>query len=31
VLLRGCIRFFLFYDVGEAFDLDKLRTRPSKR
>jgi hypothetical protein len=25
VLLRGCIRFFLFYDVGEAFDLDKLR------
>jgi hypothetical protein len=25
VLLRGCIRIFLFYDVGEAFDLDKLR------
>lgn len=25
MLLRGCIRFFLFYDVGEAFDLDKLR------
>ncbi len=23
--LRGCIRIFLFYDVGEAFDLEKLR------
>jgi hypothetical protein len=23
--LRGCIRIFFFYDVGEAFDLDKLR------
>jgi hypothetical protein len=26
VLLRGCIRLFFFYDVGEAFDLDKLRS-----
>jgi hypothetical protein len=25
VNLRGCIRIFLFYDVGEAFDLEKLR------
>jgi hypothetical protein len=25
VLLRGYIRIFLFYDVGEAFDQDKLR------
>jgi hypothetical protein len=25
VRIRGCIRTFLFYDVGEAFDLDKLR------
>jgi hypothetical protein len=25
VKLRGCIRIFLFYDVGEAFDLEKLR------
>jgi len=25
VLLRGCFRIFFFYDVGEAFDLDKLR------
>jgi len=25
MLMRGCIRLFLFYDVGEAFDLDKLR------
>lgn len=25
VFLRGCIRIFLFYDVGEAFDLEKLR------
>jgi len=25
VLLRGCFRIFLFYDVGEAFDQDKLR------
>lgn len=24
--LRGCIRIFNFYDVGEAFDLDKLRS-----
>ena len=24
--LHGCIRIFLFYDVGEAFDLDKLRS-----
>jgi hypothetical protein len=23
--LRGCIRIFVFYDVGEAFELDKLR------
>jgi len=23
--LRGCIRIFFFYDVGEAFDLEKLR------
>jgi hypothetical protein len=23
--LHGCIRIFLFYDVGEAFDLEKLR------
>jgi hypothetical protein len=26
VLLRGSIRIFFFYDVGEAFDLDKLRS-----
>jgi hypothetical protein len=26
VLLRGYIRIFLFYDVGEAFDIEKLRT-----
>jgi hypothetical protein len=26
MLLRGCIRIFVFYDVGEAFDLEKLRT-----
>jgi hypothetical protein len=26
MLLRGCIRIFLFYDVGEAFALDKLQT-----
>jgi hypothetical protein len=26
MLLRGCIRIFVFYDVGEAFDLDKLRS-----
>jgi len=25
MLLRGCIRIFLFYDVGEAFALDKLQ------
>jgi len=25
MLLRGCIRMFFFYDVGEAFDLEKLR------
>jgi hypothetical protein len=25
MLLYGCIRIFLFYDVGEAFDLEKLR------
>lgn len=25
MLLRGSIRMFFFYDVGEAFDLDKLR------
>ena len=25
MVLRGCIRIFLFYDVGEAFALDKLR------
>ena len=25
MLLRGCFRVLLFYDVGEAFDLDKLR------
>lgn len=25
MLLRGCIHIFLFYDVGEAFDLEKLR------
>jgi hypothetical protein len=25
VLLDGCIRIFRFYDVGEAFDLDKAR------
>lgn len=24
--LRGCIRIFVFYDVGEALELDKLRT-----
>jgi len=24
--LRGCIRIFVFYDVGEAFDLEKLRS-----
>jgi hypothetical protein len=24
--LRGCIRIFVFFDVGEAFELDKLRT-----
>lgn len=24
--LLGCIRIFVFYDVGEAFELDKLRT-----
>src|SRR5215472_8957021 len=23
--LRGCIRIFVFFDVGEAFDLEKLR------
>jgi hypothetical protein len=23
--LRGSIRIFLFYDAGEAFDLEKLR------
>lgn len=26
MMLRGCIRIFVFYDVGEAFELDKLRT-----
>src|SRR5215469_11567101 len=26
MLLHGCIRTFFFYDVGEAFDLEKLRT-----
>jgi hypothetical protein len=26
VLVRGYIRIFLFYDVGEAFDFDKLRS-----
>ena len=26
MLLRGHIRTFVFYDVGEAFELDKLRT-----
>jgi hypothetical protein len=26
VLLRGYIRIFLFYDVGEAFDIERLRT-----
>jgi hypothetical protein len=26
MLLRGCIRIFVFYDVGEAFELDKLRS-----
>jgi len=26
MLLRGCIRIFVFYDVGEAFDLEKLRS-----
>ena len=25
MLLRGCIRIFVFFDVGEAFDLEKLR------
>jgi hypothetical protein len=25
VRILGCIRTFLFYDVGEAFDLDKLK------
>ena len=25
MVLRGCIRIFLFYDVGEAFALDKLQ------
>ena len=25
MLLRGCIRIFHFYDVGEAFALDKLQ------
>jgi hypothetical protein len=25
MLLRGCFRIFFFYDVGEAFDLEKLR------
>ena len=25
MLLRGCFRVLFFYDVGEAFDLDKLR------
>jgi hypothetical protein len=25
MLLRGCFPNFVFYDVGEAFDLDKLR------
>ena len=25
MVLRGCIRIFLFYDVGEAFALDRLR------
>lgn len=26
MLLRGCIRIFMFYDVGEAFAFDKLRS-----
>ena len=26
MLLRGCLRLFVFYDVGEAFDLEKLRS-----
>jgi len=26
MLLRGSIRIFVFFDVGEAFDLEKLRT-----
>ena len=26
MFLRGSIRIFVFYDVGEAFDLEKLRT-----
>lgn len=26
MILRGCIRIFLFYDVGEAFDVEKLRS-----
>jgi len=26
MLLRGCIRIFMFFDVGEAFDLEKLRS-----
>jgi hypothetical protein len=31
VLLRGCIRILLFYDVGEAFDLDKLQALLGER
>jgi hypothetical protein len=26
MVLRGCIRIFVFFDVGEAFDLEKLRS-----
>jgi hypothetical protein len=26
MILHGCIRIFVFYDVGEAFELDKLRS-----
>jgi len=31
MLLRGCIRVFVFYDVGEAFDLNKLRSLSDPR